>query len=378
MSKKIGIDGRLWNESGVGRYIRNLVNGIDLLKTTDSYIIFLTKDTYNKVTFKNPNIKKVISTSHWHTLSEQWKFKEEIERENVDLMHFTYFSYPVFYNRPFVITIHDLIIDHFPTGVASSLPVPVYKLKHFGYKKIIASSVRDAKKIIVPSTATKKEIIDHYKANPSKIEVIYEGFDDAISGSGNTKLITTNKYILYVGNAYPHKNITVLFEAFSLLRKRNPDIELICIGREDFFYKRLKKAPGIHFLHNVDDKELFDYYKSASLFVMPSLMEGFGLPLLEAMSLSCPVISSNTPALKEIGGDAVLYFDPKNHKELEEKIHLLLTDQKRRSELVDKALIGAKQTPMLIPFCHPLSIDGMSVTFEKEPGSIIVRVEAKL
>jgi len=337
MSKKIGIDGRLWNESGVGRYIRNLVNGIDLLKTTDSYIIFLTKDTYNKVTFKNPNIKKVISTSHWHTLSEQWKFKEEIERENVDLMHFTYFSYPVFYNRPFVITIHDLIIDHFPTGVASSLPVPVYKLKHFGYKKIIASSVRDAKKIIVPSTATKKEIIDHYKANPSKIEVIYEGFDDAISGSGNTKLITTNKYILYVGNAYPHKNITVLFEAFSLLRKRNPDIELICIGREDFFYKRLKKAPGIHFLHNVDDKELFDYYKSASLFVMPSLMEGFGLPLLEAMSLSCPVISSNTPALKEIGGDAVLYFDPKNHKELEEKIHLLLTDQKRRSELVDKA-----------------------------------------
>ena len=338
MSKKIGIDGRLWNESGVGRYIRNLVNGIDLLKTTDSYIIFLTKETYNKVSFKNPNIKKVISTSHWHTLSEQWKFKEEIERENVDLMHFTYFSYPVFYRKPFVITIHDLIIDHFPTGVASSLPRPLYKLKHFGYKKIVASSVKNAKKIIVPSLATKNEIVDHYKADHSKIEVIYEGFDPAISHGKHTQLVTKNKYILYVGNAYPHKNISVLFKAFSILKKEHENIELVCIGRDDFFYKRLENEhTDIHFLHNIDDQGLFDYYKSASLFVMPSLMEGFGLPLLEAMSLSCPVISSNTPALKEIGGDAVLYFDPKNHKELEEKIHLLLTDQKGRSELVDKA-----------------------------------------
>ncbi len=345
MAKKIGIDGRLWNESGVGRYIRNLVLGIDAAKTEDSYFIFLTQETYGKVMFKNPKFTKVLSNSRWHTVSEQWKFKEEIERENLDLMHFTYFSYPILYNRPFVITIHDLIIDHFPTGVASSLPAPIYKLKHFGYKRIVASSVNNAKKIIVPSVATKDELIDHYKAKPSKIEVIYEGFDAAISGGKGGKLVTNKDFILYVGNAYPHKNLSVLFKAFSKLRKNYDQIELVCIGRKDFFYDRIQsEAPeGIHFLNNVDDAALFDYYKSASLFVMPSLMEGFGLPLLEAMSLSLPVISSDTPALREIGGDAVLYFHPHDSDELEEKITILLSDKKLSAKLIENGQMRSRK-----------------------------------
>lgn len=336
----IGIDGRLWNESGVGRYIRNLVHGIDGQNTEDEFVIFLTKETFNKIEFRNPKIKKVVSDAHWHTLSEQWKFKGEIERANVDLMHFTYFSYPVFYKRPFVITIHDLILDHFPTGVASSRPKPIFKLKHFGYKKITSQAIKNAKKIIVPSNATKDEITKHYNATTEKIEVIYEGFDQSITKGKGTNLISNN-YILYVGNAYPHKNLQILLEAFSKIRK-DQKIDLVCIGRNDFFYKRIKNnQPGVHFLHDIDDYSLFDYYKGARLFVMPSLMEGFGLPVLEAMSLSCPVVCSNTPALKEICQNAAVYFDPKDPNDLKEKIEKVLSDKELLESLAQK---GKKQS----------------------------------
>jgi len=343
MGKKIGIDGRLFNESGVGRYIRNLTLGIDSRDLVDDYIVFLTEKAFKSVEFKNPKIKKALSLAHWHTISEQWKFKKEIEEQNVDLMHFTYFSYPVFYKKPFVTTIHDLIIDHFPTGVASSHSAPIYKLKHFGYKKITSLGIKNSEKIIVPSRATKDEIIKHYKANEQKINVIYEGFDPLIKNDKSTELVSKN-YILYVGNAYPHKNLLKLFKAYSQL-KESINIDLVCIGREDYFYKRLKnEAPkGTYFLHTVDDSELFNYYTNANLFVMPSLMEGFGLPILEAMSLSCPVVSSDTPALKEIGGDACLYFDPDDTNSIKNTILNVLQDKKKQNTLIEKGIIQAKK-----------------------------------
>lgn len=341
--KKIGIDARLWNESGVGRYIRSLVNGIDSREIEDEYIIFLTKDTYNSINFKNPKVTKKRADVRWHTISEQWKMKKLLEEEKLDLVHFPYFSYPVFYNRPFVITIHDLIIDNFPTGVASSLPYPLYKLKHLGYKNIVKKAVNNSKKIIVPSHATSDDLIATYKVNKNKIEMIYEGFDPLISRSKNAKKLVSKNYILYVGNAYPHKNLLKLFEAYSILKK-NLDIDLVCIGRNDFFYDRLKnKIQGIFLLHDVDDSALFDYYTNARLFVMPSLMEGFGLPLIEAMNLSCPVIASDTKALKEIGGDACLYFDPYDSSEIVDVAKKLLFDENERKKLIKNGKIRSKK-----------------------------------
>ncbi len=342
--KKIGIDARLWNESGVGRYIRSLVNGIDDRKIADQYTIFLTKENYNSVSFKNPNITKKMADVRWHTISEQWKMKKVLDDEKLDLVHFPYFSYPVFYNRPFVITIHDLIIDNFPTGVASSLPYPLYRLKHLGYKNIVKRAVSNSKKIIVPSYATSDDLVKTYKVNESKIEVIYEGFDPLISGSKNPKKLVSSNYLLYVGNAYPHKNLQVLFEAFNILKK-SLDIDLVCVGRSDFFYKRLKKnkTEDVFFLHNVDDSSLFDYYTNARLFVMPSLMEGFGLPLLEAMNLSCPVIASNIKALKEIGGDACLYFDPSDPSELADVANKVLVNKDVRNKLITNGQIRSKK-----------------------------------
>jgi glycosyltransferase involved in cell wall biosynthesis len=344
MMKNIGIDARLWHESGVGRYIRNLVKGLDARNIRDVvFTIFLSPKAYDSVHFKSPNFRKVRSDISWHTISEQIRFKKQLDRENLDLAHFPYFSYPIFYRKPFVITIHDLIIDHYPTGVSSSLPLPFYYTKHFAYKKIIKSAVKNAQKIIVPSFATKAELVGHYKAKDSKVAVIYEGFDPLISENAFKEELVSKNYILYVGNAYPHKNLENLLKAYEILRKKM-DIELICIGREDFFYKRLKKnQEGIHFLHGIDDSTLFSYYTNARLLVVPSLMEGFGLPLLEAMSLSCPVVSSDTPALAEIGGDAAFYMNPEEPKKIADAIEKVLKEPDLAEELTRKGLLQSKK-----------------------------------
>lgn len=340
MDKNIGIDARLWYESGVGRYIRNLIKGFDNSKNKFNFTVFLNSKAYNQVDFKNPKIKKIKTDVKWHTLKEQYLFKKIIEKENLDLMHFTYFSYPVFYKKPFVITIHDLIIDNFPTGKASSLPFPIYNLKHFGYKQITKQAVKNSKKIIVPSQATKKDLVSLYSANPQKIEVVHEGFDTLINKSEIKNLDNTGKYILYVGNAYPHKNLKNLILAFKKIRKKH-DIDLICVGRNDFFYERLEDriSPNIKYLHNVDDSELFGYYTNAICLVVPSLVEGFGLPLLEAMNLSCPVVASDIESLKEVGKDAVIYFNPNDVLDIESKIEKVLTDEKLRKNLIEKGKV---------------------------------------
>ena len=342
MNNIYGIDARLWYESGVGRYVRNLVMGFDRKKLEDTIVVFLPSKAYKEVNLSNPKIRKVVADVKWHSLAEQWSFKKIVENEEIDVMHFPYFSYPLFYKKPFVITIHDLIIDHFPTGMASSLPLPAYIAKRQAYKLLVASAVKNAVSVIVPSVATKDELIDHYKLDEGKAKVIYEGFDPLIAGAA-TKPEFAKDFILYVGNAYPHKNLATLFDAYKKIRK-NMDVDLICIGREDFFYKRLKKnEEGIKFLHNVDDSLLFHYYTNARLLVMPSLMEGFGLPILEAMNLSCPVVCSKSAALSEVGGDAVAYFDSKDSNDLAEKIEKVLQDDTVRKTLVEKGLKRSAQ-----------------------------------
>lgn len=340
---RIGIDGRLWYENGVGRYIRNLVLGLEKIKADHEFTIFLNTKSFNEIEFKNKNFRKVKADIPWHTLREQVNFKRILDRENLDLVHFPYFSYPILYSKPFVVTIHDLIIDHFPTGHASSLPLPFYKLKRMAYKKITKNSAKKALSIIVPSNATKKDLIDLYKADQKRLKVIYEGFDKLISKKEKMDLVSKN-YILYVGNAFPHKNLGKLIKAYKKLSEKY-NLDLVCIGRKDFFYEKLESNPyrGLYFLHNVDDSALFEYYTNAKCLVFPTLMEGFGLPLLEAMSLSCPVVCSKIPALQEIGGDACLYFDPNDYEDIFLKIEKIIKDEKKRQEMTQEGILQSRK-----------------------------------
>jgi len=335
---RIGIDARLWNESGVGRYVRNLVKHLQILDQKNEYVLFVGRRAHDEGKWKMEDRKwKMVSVDiRWHTLEEQLRFPAILSRENLDLVHFPYFSVPVFYNKPFVVTIHDLILHHFPTGLASTLPFYLYKLKLFGYKFVIKKAAQNAKKIITVSNATKNEIIDHLRVEPSKVEVTYEGIDDKIT---NPKSQIPNKfqisnfkfqiknYFLYVGNAYPHKNLDRLLQALNILVSQYPNISLILVGKEDYFYKRLKekvKKMGLEkyviFLGEVNDQELGNLYKNAKALVMPSLMEGFGLPGLEAMANKCLVLASDIPSLREVYGNAAIYFDPYNPKDIAEKM----------------------------------------------------------
>lgn len=344
---KIGIDCRLWNETGVGRYIRNLVLNLQELDRKNVYTLFVLPKDYEKIKSQISNIEKNwklrVADVKWHTLDEQLKFPKILNKEDLDLVHFPYFSVPIFYNRPFVITIHDLIVNHFSTGQASTLPSPIYGLKRLAYNFILKQAAKKAKKIITVSNATKNEIVDHLGINPQKIAVIYESASKSLVVSSQ-KSVVRNKYFLYVGNAFPHKNLNKLLEAFKAL---DFDVKLVLVGKDDYFYKRLEDrvqemnlSEKIIFLQDVKDEELSDLYKNAKALILPSLMEGFGLPALEAMRNSCLVLASKIPALQEICADAAIYFDPYDIKDITVKMKEACSNN--NSDKKEKGLERAK------------------------------------
>lgn len=328
---KIGIDVRLWDESGVGRYIRNLVLNLQEIDKKNDYVLFVNESFEDGRGKMEEGRWKIVKTNiHWHTIEEQIKLPLIINREKLDLVHFPYFSVPVFYNKPFVVTIHDLIIDHFDTGEASKLFFPIYKIKRLGYKFVINQAIKNAQKIITVSQATKNEIIDHSNLNKDKIIVIYEGVDKKLINIKNKNTLIKNPYFLYIGNAYPHKNLNRLIDAFAKVLNNNKStgLNLVLVGKEDYFYRKLRKRvkdekldSSIIFYGQASDQELANLYQNAKALIIPSLMEGFGLPLLEAMENECLILASEIPVFKEVCGDAALYFDPYNINNMVEKIN---------------------------------------------------------
>ncbi len=318
---KIGIDARLWNQTGVGRYIRNLVRGIDDLDTSHEYYIYLLDDEFNSLKFKSKNIHKRRANIRWHTLREQILFPKVIEKDQLDLMHFTYYSVPYFYKKPYVITLHDLIIYHFMTGEASTLPIVFYRVKHLAYKFLLSQMRKNAVRIIVPLEATKQDVVKIFPQVKDKIVVTKEGFDLSFTQdnevSNHVKRLLDEKFFLYVGNAYPHKNVKRLIESF--LKLGDHRYKLVLVGKNDYFYERLREIyinENIVFLHDISDSDLSALYKNSLGLINPSLMEGFGLPVLEAMSLGSPVAASDTPAFREVCGDVAIYFNPKDDEKI--------------------------------------------------------------
>lgn len=322
MPKTIGIDARLWNETGVGRYIRNLVFNLEAIDKKNQYKLFVLKKDEKQISsqIKNKNFKIIIADVKWHSLKEQIIFPLILYREKLDLMHFTYFSFPIFYFKKYILTIHDLIPWKFPTGRASTLPIFLYLIKRFFYKFNLKIGAIFAQKIIAVSNSTKNEIEEYLTKN--KIVVIKEGFDIKINDDNIKVDKKKGKYFLYVGNAYPHKNLNFLIDAFLKFSKIHSGYRLVLIGKSDFFYKkleeRLKKEDtlNINILHNISDAELSVFYKNAVALIMSSLIEGFGLPIVEAMSLGCPIIVSKIKVFEEICKDVPFYFNPKDEKDL--------------------------------------------------------------
>lgn len=266
-------------------------------------------------------------------------FKLYIQKQTCDVFFSPAHYAPRFLFSKSVVTIHDVSYLFFPDEF---LKRDLYQLTHW-----TKYSIMNAAKVICVSKTTKKDVLHNYHVPEEKVKVIYNGFEKSNRTMKKSDNINKKPYILYVGTIQPRKNIEVLLEAFAVFFKKHPDFQLLVVGKKGWLsdsvfqsVSRLNLDSSVRFLGFVSDRELISLYSHAFCFVLPSLYEGFGIPLLEAMHFGCPTIASFTASLPEVGGEASLYFDPKSPSELTEKLELLFSDVKLRTELVQK---GKKQ-----------------------------------
>lgn len=342
---RIGIDVRLWGtqHAGIGRYTEELVRNLHKVDKENSYILFCRKKDLKDIPVKKEWRKVVVDVPHY-TLREQVVLPFIFSRQKLDLLHVPHFNVPVVYSRAFVVTIHDVLWHEVKGPTVTTLPAPLYATKYFGYKVVVANALYKAEKIIAPSVTVKEDLLKRFRLPDEKVVVTHEGFSvkKPLGEKKSIEILEKHKikapYLLYVGNLYPHKNVGAVVAALKLMN--NPPRLVVVCGRS-VFWKRFKKfverenAEGfVKLVGYVSDEELAALYKNAEAFVFPTLSEGFGLPGLEAMAYGTPVVCSDIPVLREVYGDAALYFNPKDANEIANAVMRVYASGKLRSELV--------------------------------------------
>ncbi len=349
---RIGIDVRMWRESGIGRYIRNLVRQLVVLDTQNEYVLFgldSDRDAILELIRVGQRRWKFVSANfRWYSVTEQLGMPTLLNNEHLDLMHFPHFNVPILYSKPFVVTIHDMTHYQFSMQRASTLPPFLYGVKHTAYSFVFEQALRRSKQVLTISQYVKNALIQRFDIADSKLTVSYEAVDDSLSRFASSHInVSSSPYFLYVGNAHPHKNLELLLEGFQKFRAAHPEYCLMLVGKKNYFWEQVEQfaterniVTNVVFKGYVDDSELASLYSHAAAYVFPSLSEGFGLPLLEAMQQECPVISSSATCLPEIAGDAALYFDPLSVDSLVEAMNKIVQDSDVSRQLIER---GKKQ-----------------------------------
>lgn len=251
-------------------------------------------------------------------------------RSNYDVFHPTYFD-PYFLskikNKPFVLTIHDMIPEKFP----QFFPVN-YDLQN--NKRLLAEK---SSRIIAVSEMTKNDIINLYGIDSNKISVIYHG--SSLNVSNNKSINLPAKYILFVGVRSDYKNFISFYEAFIRICQKEKDLFLICTGNTfTVEEKKMFENSGLldRVMHYyVEDSKLSELYSSATLFIFPSLYEGFGIPILEAFASRCPVLLSNIDCFVEVADEAAFYFNPLSVDSIYETLLFALENKEERENKIE-------------------------------------------
>ena len=284
---RILIDARLYGleNAGLGRYVMNLVRHLSELDPKNEYVILLRKNYFNRL--KLPERWTAVKSDFRHYgVLEQILLPLIIMKHKPDVVHFPHFNIPLLCPKPFVVTIHDILM-HKQKGLdATTLPAFLYYFKRLGYGVVFRRAVMASRVVIVPSNFVKKEIADYYKVAPEKIKVTYEGLDEAISLKGSVSNVLKNykvemPYFIYSGNAYPHKNLKRLIEAtLELNQMAKEKSSLLIISARNVFTKRLtelvkKMRVGslVKLLGFVSDHDLAVLYNKSEAFVFPSISE---------------------------------------------------------------------------------------------------------
>ncbi len=313
--------------TGIGRYLIGLIQGLKQIKTEHRFIILLKRKYFDSLIFPE-NWEKVLADIPHYSFREQIILPPIINRKKPDLVHFPHFNVPILYKGKYVLTIHDLTMQKQGTS-ATKLPLPLYFLKRIPFLFIAKKAVKFAMKIFVPSKNTATDLANYYNISIQKIVITYEGY--SISNISGDRLygemsklskygLVDKSYFFYVGNAYPHKNLEIVVRAIKDLNEnKNINIIFVVAGLKDFFYERLESyvndigaSKYVKLVGYVKEEDLPTLYKNSLGFVYPSLSEGFGLQGLEAISMGTTLACSNIPVFKEIYEFHAFYFDPKD------------------------------------------------------------------
>lgn len=355
---RIGIDARFYGPrvggGGLGRYVAELVTHLQEIDRSNEYVLFLRKENFHECVIKRGNFSKRMVDVPWYTLAEQRVIPQEVALSRVNVMHFPHWNVPLLMRKPFVVTIHDLILLDDPSSARATTRGPlVHAVKYAGYRIALDNAVYRSRAIIAVSDYTRQRILDRFRVKPQKVTRIYNGItaplpvDHARLGA----LGITKPYVLYVGNAYPHKNLETLLAAFAMSRVSHPELVLVIAGRRDAFVKRMEEELGelgldreaVRFVDLPTDADIAALYANTSLFVYPSRHEGFGLPPLEAMTYGAPVASSAASCLPEVLGKAARYFRPDDAQTLARYI----VESVEAPERFAEAKLHAQKQPML-------------------------------
>ncbi len=334
---RIVIDARIINSS-TGTYVERLLHYLQQVDQVNDYIVLVpTKDRL----FWQPTAKNfTVQTADFknYSFGEQLGFKLLLDRLKPDLVHFCMPQQPVLYNGAKVTTFHDLNLINTYNSDKNWL---IYHAKQLVGRFVFKSVAKSNDQIITPTEYTKNDLIKFSHIPADKITVTYESAD-VVSTALTPYKQPFKRFILYVGQQSDYKNIRRLGDAHQNLLKKYPDLGLILVGRKNtsvlqneayFTSKNYKNILFTGFIENTQRDWLF---KEAAAYVFPSLMEGFGLPGLEAMGYGAPVVSSNATCLPEVYGEAAYYFNPYDTEDIERAINKVLADETLRSDLIKK------------------------------------------
>lgn len=335
---------------GISRYFSRLIENLAVYEDIEAKIFcpiyrnhYLS--TLSKKLVSGMHVPDIPKTNRLRLITNSIVTPVMIKKFQPDVVHETYYSdRPVNgLSSPRVITVYDMIHEKMPHLYSNN---PISKIKR--------KAIERADHVICISENTRNDLIEFFNIPSEEISVIYLGFDHIFSDSFGTSNIGLNlkkekPYILYVGSRRTYKNFPALVNAYSSSLWLRNNFNIICFGGEKYSVMddeiiRKNKLTSEQVVYvSGEDVKLAAYYKNASVFVYPSLYEGFGIPPLEAMSAGCPVICSNTSSIPEVVGDAGEYFDPLSMNSIKTAIEKILSSDEKRLKLIKNGYKQCKQ-----------------------------------
>lgn len=348
---KIGFDAKraVQNFTGLGNYSRFVINNLIKFYPENIYHLFSPKPSVeNKNLVQTPNV----GFSHKKGFKPFWRsfaINKDIRQENLDIYHGLSNELPYRINKTgvkTVVTIHDLIFIKYPQFY------PFIDRYIYNIKARYACKVSD--RIIAVSECTKKDIVEEYGIDPAKIDVVYQGcfpiFSEQQSSIKKQEIADKHKlpdkYILSIGSIEDRKNILLIVKALKYV----PDIHFVAIGKQRKYADRVKSyiaenelSDRVHLLSGIPLSDLPAILQSAEIFIYPSLYEGFGIPIIEALSSGVPVIAATGSCLEEAGGPHSIYVNPQDDMQLAGEINRLLNNEDTRKNMIEQGLEYVKR-----------------------------------